>query len=261
MANETDQHHSVRTVPVGPAQVLDATTDQVVQEIVALCLQRGPAVRTAYALHVGGLNLVKGGDACYEAGLSAANLVYADGAAVVLLARVGGARQIQRAPTTDIGVPVIRGLGVALGRPAKVALVGGPPGLAESAGKVLASGAGAEVLVTADGYRRDDHVLIEELVRAAPDLLIVGMGVPTEVKWVERLKSHLPSTTVLTCGGWFNFLTGEERRAPTSLQRFNLEWVHRLMLAPRRLAPRYLRGVSSTLRLLPRQMHLRRQVV
>jgi exopolysaccharide biosynthesis WecB/TagA/CpsF family protein len=44
----------------------------------------------------------------------------------------------------------------------------------------------------------------------------------------------------LCVGGSLNFLTGVERRAPTWMQRAGLEWLYRLLQAPRRLAYRYL---------------------
>ena len=37
-----------------------------------------------------------------------------------------------------------------------------------------------------------------------------------------------------------NFLTGEERRAPSWMRRCGVEWLYRLLQDPRRLAGRYL---------------------
>jgi hypothetical protein len=44
----------------------------------------------------------------------------------------------------------------------------------------------------------------------------------------------------LCIGASINFLTGDERRAPRWMQRCCIEWAHRLMLSPRRMAHRYL---------------------
>lgn len=78
-----------------------------------------------YALHVGGLLHLD--DAEFLEALDGADLVYADGAAVVVLAKAAGAVDIERASTTDIGLPVIAALATRLGRQVRVALVGGPP--------------------------------------------------------------------------------------------------------------------------------------
>lgn len=267
-----------QTVPVGPARVLDATLDEVIVAISRLAAEReadredGPGaeredapaaepeagVRTVYALHVGGINLMAGSHQAYVDGLRNADLVYADGAAVVFLAKVAGARRIERAATTDIGLPVLAGTSAALGRPVRVALVGGPVGLAERAGAILAARVPVEVVFATDGFRRDEEAVAAELRSVSPDVIIVGMGAPAEVEWVERLKPLLPPATVLTCGGWFTFLVGDERRAPGALQRLNLEWSYRLLQAPKRLFRRYLSGVWNTLRFVPQQRRYRR---
>ena len=53
-------------------------------------------------------------------------------------------------------------------------------------------------------------------------------------------KAGVPA--VLTCGGLFDFLAGDRRRAPRWMQRTGLEWAFRVMLEPRRLFVRYLLG-------------------
>jgi UDP-N-acetyl-D-mannosaminuronic acid transferase (WecB/TagA/CpsF family) len=44
----------------------------------------------------------------------------------------------------------------------------------------------------------------------------------------------------LCVGASLNFLTGEERRAPSWMRRCGVEWLYRLLQDPRRLAARYL---------------------
>ncbi len=247
-----------RTVRVGPARVLDATVEEVVSAIVALDSQSQRKVLTAYALHVGGINLIARGHQGYVNGLISADVVYADGAATVLLAKVGGARRIERAPTTDIGRPLLAAFASMLSRNVRVALIGGPEGLAGRAARVLESEGGVEVVHASAGYHTDDDALARALHAAAPDVLVVGMGAPIEVEWVERMRPSLPPSVVITCGGWFGFLAGEERRASVLLQKAHLEWAYRLSLAPRRLAARYLLGAWNTLTLLPAQRRMRR---
>jgi N-acetylglucosaminyldiphosphoundecaprenol N-acetyl-beta-D-mannosaminyltransferase len=65
--------------------------------------------------------------------------------------------------------------------------------------------------------------------------------------WVKEWSQHLPPKLVLTCGGWFGFLAGEERRAGRALKRSGLEWVARLSQSPRKLGPRYIHGARSSL--------------
>lgn len=247
------------TVQVGPAQVLDATAGEVTNAIAALCAPPQSRVSTAYALHVGGVNLITRGHQGYIAGLRAADIVYADGAATVLLAKAGGATRIERAPTTDIGRPILGAMAALLARNVRVALIGGPEGLADRAARVLEAGPGVEVVYTTHGFRTDDETVADELRAADADVLVVGMGAPIEVDWVERMKPLLPAVVVLTSGGWFGFLAGDEKRAPRFMQKTGLEWAYRLSLTPRRLAARYAVGTWSTARLLVHQWATRRR--
>src|SRR4051794_41932394 len=89
-------------IAVGPFKVADRTARSVVAQVVELALTKGRHELVAcYALHVQGLNLR--GDPTYVAAMNRADLVYADGGSVVLLARMAGARRIASAPTPDIG--------------------------------------------------------------------------------------------------------------------------------------------------------------
>ena len=176
-----------------------------------------------------------------------ADIVYADGGSVVLLARLAGARSMERAPTTDVGWDVLQGSRDALGRRPRVALVGGEGDLAARAGAVLESAGVAEVAFTADGFHTDWAPVVEAMRETAPDVVVIGLGAPREMVWTHDRRDQLPGSLVLTCGGWFGHLTGEERRAPKLLRRSGLEWLARVAQAPSRLGPRYARGVGSTL--------------
>lgn len=242
----------LKDVPVGPFHVLDASRAEVARAAVDRALQHPSPQVVAYALHVGGLN--HRDDPAYVAAMADADLVYADGGAVVALARLGGASSIERAPTTDLGWDILRDLGESLGRLPRLALVGGPPGLAERAGSALeAATAGIAVEVT-HGYHQDWLPVVERLRAADPDVIIVGLGAPREMLWVHRWRHELPPGLVLTCGGWFGFLAGDERRAPSLLRRSGLEWITRVTQSPRRLLPRYVRGLWSTLVLAPQSL-------
>ncbi|UAL30593.1 WecB/TagA/CpsF family glycosyltransferase [Nocardioides rotundus] len=218
-----------------------------------------PTARTAYALHVGGLNAR--GDRDFVTAMRAGDLVYADGGSVVGLARLAGARHIERAPTTDIGWEILRGIASRRGRPARVALIGGPPGLAErAAATILAEAPGAaEIVATHDGYQQAWSEPLAEVRSANPDVVLVGLGAPREMIWCHEHRSSLPAGAVIvTVGGWFGHVTGDESRAPRLLRRSGLEWIARLAQAPRRLAGRYALGLLSTLVLVPRQLRNRR---
>ena len=54
-----------------------------------------------------------------------------------------------------------------------------------------------------------------------------------------RSKHRLKAGWVVTAGGCFNYVTGDYARAPQWMQRYGLEWLHRLCHEPRRLFWRY----------------------
>ncbi|WP_158251610.1 WecB/TagA/CpsF family glycosyltransferase [Cryobacterium sp. M91] len=220
-------------------------------------VQSGFEARTHFffAIHVGGLILRH--DRRFISAMSQADMVYADGTAVVLIARqvarrTGTTFRMERAPTTDIGWTVIAQLRERLDRPVRLALVGGPPGLAARASSVLAETGNALVVFVTHGYHEDWRPAVSEIAEAAPDLVLVGLGAPLEMYWCLEWRDALPKSVVMTCGGWFSFLSGDEKRSPRVLQRFALEWFGRLLQNPRRLFPRYTRGFVATCALLIR---------
>lgn len=244
-----------KTVSVCGVEVADLSAEAVVD------LAAKPAIdlpRLVYALHVGGLNAMC--DLDYRRALLDADLVYADGAAIVALARMGGAQRIERAATTDIGIPVLARLTERLGRPVRVALVGGPAGLTERAAAALRDAVDAEVVLTSHGYlsAAEDRALVADLWRARPDVLLVGLGCPREAIWAQQHRHVLPPCLVLTCGGWFGFLAGEEERAPEAMRNHGMEWLYRLTHDFTRLRHRYALGMVLLASAVPGQLAHRR---
>lgn len=232
------------TVPVGPFAVADATREQVVDVLEVAWRQRQGFV--AFALHVGGL--LERGDELFVAAMGWSDLVYADGVSIVSLARTAGAERIERAATTDIGIDLLERLDAAGHRP-RVALVGGPDGLADRAAAALEARFDLDVVFTTHGFHDVWDGPLVQLREAEPDLVVVGLGAPREMRWVHRHRESLDGALVLTCGGWFGFLAGEEVRAPRLVQRLHGEWVWRWVQQPRRLARRYVLGALVCLKL------------
>ena len=234
----------VPEVEVGPFWVSDSPRDELVDHVVELSLRSTTRPAFAYALHVGGLNARRERD--FVVAMRQADVVYADGGSVVWLARLAGGNRVERAPTTDIGWDVFRGFQRKVGRTPRVALIGGPEGLAERAGAVLEEAGVAEIVHLDHGFHSDWTEPLSRLREAAPDITVIGLGAPREMVWSQRHRDELPPGLVLTCGGWFGHLVGDEKRAPRVLRRSGLEWIARVAQAPTRLGPRYARGAGAT---------------
>ena len=94
----------------------------------------------------------------------------------------------------------------------------------------------------------DNQTMIQAINDAAPDLLWIGMTAPKQEKWTYRhwdeLNIHCHCGTV---GAVFDFYAGTVKRAPLSWQRNSLEWLHRLIMEPRRMWRRYIIGAVKFL--------------
>lgn len=172
------------------------------------------------------------------------SLAVADGAPLVL------ASKLQRTPLPArvAGSDLISSLSAAAAEHGRsVFLLGGDPGTAEGAARVLRERHPTLVIAgTAcpePGFERDSarlRALTEMLERARPDIVYVALGSPKQERLIADLRPILPAAWWLGIGISFSFLTGDVRRAPAWMRRAGLEWVHRLGQEPRRLARRYL---------------------
>jgi N-acetylglucosaminyldiphosphoundecaprenol N-acetyl-beta-D-mannosaminyltransferase len=82
---------------------------------------------------------------------------------------------------------------------------------------------------------------LEALVREArPDILLVAFGSPKQEYVCRRLRAAFPRIWMMGVGATFSFLAGQRTRAPGWMQRVGLEWLHRMLQEPDRLARRYL---------------------
>ncbi|HTO70135.1 MAG TPA: WecB/TagA/CpsF family glycosyltransferase [Myxococcota bacterium] len=90
-----------------------------------------------------------------------------------------------------------------------------------------------------------------ELERTAPDIVYVAFGAPKEELLIGALRARFPRTWWVGVGISLSFIAGEVKRAPRWMQRWGLEWLHRLVQEPRRLGGRYLgRNLPFTARVL-----------
>jgi len=72
-------------------------------------------------------------------------------------------------------------------------------------------------------------------------LIFIAVGMPQQEILARSIADCTQARGVGLCiGASIDFLTGKQRRAPLWLQKAGLEWLHRLLSDPRRLASRYL---------------------
>lgn len=173
-------------------------------------------------------------NADYRRALDAADVVHADGGWIVLASRhLAGAAIPERSATTDL----IHDLAAAgLERGLSHYLLGSTESVnAACAERLQQLYPGIRIVGRHDGYfRRDEErALLTEIDKAAPDLLWVGLGKPREQLFALRHRDKLSAKWLITCGGCFNFIAGDYRRAPRWMQYNHLEWLFRAGTTPR----------------------------
>jgi N-acetylglucosaminyldiphosphoundecaprenol N-acetyl-beta-D-mannosaminyltransferase len=183
-------------------------------------------------------------DLMFSALVAEADLVVADGMPLIWASR------LQRTPLPQriAGSDLISSLSAAAAKRNKsVFLLGGAPGTAEGAARILRER--SPELRVADthcppvGFEKDEaamNAVIAALVAAQPDIVYVGLGSPKQEFLIERIRKVLPNAWWLGVGVSFSFLCGDVKRAPVVLRKLGLEWAHRLVQEPRRLFHRYI---------------------
>ena len=86
----------------------------------------------------------------------------------------------------------------------------------------------------------ENTALIGDINNFAPDILIVGMGMPRQESWIHQNRQQLDVKVILPVGGYFDYLTGQTYTPPRWSGKIGMEWLFRLLSDPGRLARRYL---------------------
>ena len=103
----------------------------------------------------------------------------------------------------------------------------------------------------AGGESRDR---LARILDHGPHVLLVGMGMPRQERWIEAYRERLGATVVFGCGATIEYLAGALPVAPRWMGRWGLEWLHRLSTRPHRFAKRYLVEPWVTLALVLRYL-------
>jgi N-acetylglucosaminyldiphosphoundecaprenol N-acetyl-beta-D-mannosaminyltransferase len=201
-------------------------------------------------------------DPAVRAAFDAAALRFADGAPLVTLSRLLGARLPGRVTGADL-LPAVCARAARDGQ--RVALLGGASGVPQEAAlRLTRRYPGLQVVATLSpplGFEQDpsaDAEVVRALHEARPDLVFVCLGCPKQELWVHRRRDVLPPAVYLGVGAAVDFAAGRLVRAPEQWQRLGLEWLHRLLHDWPRLWRRYLVRDPRFLQLAAREVWLRR---
>ncbi|MDQ4064079.1 MAG: WecB/TagA/CpsF family glycosyltransferase [Actinomycetota bacterium] len=219
---------------------------------------------TVEELHVEIGRLVRGGkrglvlnvnahclNLCYEDPklrdfLNGAEVVFCDGAGVRLAASILSRRIPERITYAEWAW---RLAAFAAAQGFSLYFLGGRPGVArEAARRLIESFPDLKIVGVRHGYfdhsagSAENEAVVAEINAAAPDILLVGLGMPLQERWLMENRERIGAGVVLTGGAVFDYVSGGLRRGPRLLTDNGFEWLARLFVEPRRLWRRYLVG-------------------
>jgi N-acetylglucosaminyldiphosphoundecaprenol N-acetyl-beta-D-mannosaminyltransferase len=174
-------------------------------------------------------------DEAFRRVVNEADLVTADGAGVVLAARLLGLPVEVRVAGCDLVEGLCR---VAAEEGQGVFFLGAEPGVAEEAAARLAARIPAlRIAGCQHGYYppAEEPQIVERIAQAHPGVLLVALGQPRQEFFIAQYLRRIGARVAIGIGGSLDVLSGRKRRAPTWMQRMGLEWLYRVLQEPARL--------------------------
>lgn len=183
--------------------------------------------------------------------LNNADLSIPDGTGILWAAKKQGTPLPEKVTGTDLAINL---LPIAAKKGYKLYLLGGAPGTAETAQKVIKNQYPNIKIVGAEpgphwhindnlNYPSEDmKQTLDRIRQSNADILLVAFGAPKQEKFISYFQKQLNVKVTIGVGGALDYISGVTPRAPFWMRRLGLEWLHRLITKPSRL-PRIFRAV------------------
>ncbi len=177
----------------------------------------------------------------YREILHQADVVYADGQAIVWASRWVGSPVPERVNAADFFISFSQRCAQASLR---LFFVGSAQDIAEQAAhRMMQQVPGLKIVGALSGFfEGEGEDVIARIKAASPDILIVGRSVPLQERWAWKHRLEFGAKAIWCVGALFEYYSGHRLRAPVWMRRAGLEWLFRLLLEPRRLWRRYVIG-------------------
>jgi N-acetylglucosaminyldiphosphoundecaprenol N-acetyl-beta-D-mannosaminyltransferase len=127
----------------------------------------------------------------------------------------------------------------------RIYYLGSKPGVAEKGARILQRKFPELVMETHHGYfnpifsGEDNIRIVNEINNFNPNIILVGMGMPRQEKWILDNLNYLNVNIFLNAGACMDYLAGEIPVTPRWLGKIGMEWSYRLLLNPRYFWRRY----------------------
>jgi N-acetylglucosaminyldiphosphoundecaprenol N-acetyl-beta-D-mannosaminyltransferase len=181
-----------------------------------------------------------------QAAFAQAGLILAGDAPLIWASQLLGKRLPGRVAGADL-IPALLDAASAES-PTKVFLLVSAPDVADrAAAHVHRRWPGVRVVGTyspPQGFENDRAENLRILARIAdarPDLVVLGLNAPRQELWVHQHRSQIKARVVLCAGKAIDVLAGAQPQPPAWMRELGLDWLHRVLREPWRLAGRYAR--------------------
>ncbi len=241
-ADRRTPYRIYREVNVGGVKTACVSREQMTQLMVGDCLAAREHARKPKLIFASNGHAIAmcAQDPDFRSHFEAASLVHADGQPVVFASKWMTEAPIpERSATTDF---IHDAAAAAAKNGLKFFLLGGTEEANARCAEILKETyPELQIVGRRNGYFKasDESAICDRINRSGADVVWVGLGVPFEYAFCVRNRHRLKTGWVVTCGGCYNFVTGDYARAPVWMQAVGFEWLYRMVREPRRLFWRY----------------------
>lgn len=173
--------------------------------------------------------------------LAASDCVVADGMSIVWAANLFGYRMRERCNLTEAFRAFLRDPDVP---PTRCLLIGGDAEIAKkAAANINEKSIHCRVESWLSGYCTDEEYVSCLQEHRDADMILLGMGSPKSER-IAQMAAGICKRAVIwhIGGGTVMFYGGVLKEAPVWMRRLGIQWIHRLLVEPRRMWRRYLIG-------------------
>jgi N-acetylglucosaminyldiphosphoundecaprenol N-acetyl-beta-D-mannosaminyltransferase len=166
-----------------------------------------------------------------------ADLLIPDGIGVVMAARILYGVNIKRVPGSEFIFDICE---IAANGSYKVFIYGAKEDVNRRAVEELnIRYPGLNIVGRDNGYVKESEMLdlIDRINMSKAEILFLALGSPRQEKWYATYKNRLQHVKVVQgVGGTLDTIAGTVKRAPEIWCKFQLEWLYRLIMEPKRIS-------------------------